>query len=174
MQFSKFESSLYLELAKIMESESPLKAFEYETGIRAGYFLVGSDDDPINFVFSFPLENDDCYFTLTDGEASEVTKEMASIQEFNETDAHLCDGHTVPTKNRYFNNAGWVSHLITIPAIAYDDLPNTTFIADRKIRLHLVIPLSESEYNVKLKDGYDNLLDYFEENQRDIVGFNYA
>ena len=75
MQFSKFESSLYLEIAKIMESESPLKATEYEGGIRAGYFVLGSDDDPINLVFSFPLENDDCYFTLTDGEVSEVTKE---------------------------------------------------------------------------------------------------
>lgn len=174
MQFSKFESSLYLEIAKVMESESPLKASEYETGIRAGYFVVGSDDDPISLVFSFPLENDDCYFTLTDGAASEVAKEIASIQEFNETNAHLCDGHTVPTKNRYFNDAGWVSHLITIPAIAYDDLPNTINIGGRKIRLHLVIPLSESEYNVKLKNGYDDLLDYFEENQRDIVGFNYA
>jgi hypothetical protein len=174
MQFSKFESSLYLEIAKIMESESPLKAYEYEAGIRAGYFVVGTDDDPINLVFSFPLENDDCYFTLTDGEASEVAKEIASIQEFNETNAHLCDGHTVPTKNRYFNGAGWISHLITIPAIADDDLPNTMNIGGRTIRLHLVIPLSETEYNVKLKNGYDELLDHFEENQRDIVGFNYS
>lgn len=174
MLFSKFENSLYFQLAKIMESESSLKASEYETGIRAGYFVVGSDDDPINLVFSFPLNNDDCYFTFTDGDTSEITKEIASIQEFNETNAHLCDGHTVPTKIWYFNDSGWVSHLITIPAIAYEDLPNTLEIDGRTIRLHLVVPLSESEYNVKLKNGYDELLDYFEENQRDIVDFNYA
>jgi Suppressor of fused protein (SUFU) len=174
MQFSKFESSLYFKLAKIMESESTLKTSEYETGIRAGYFVVGSDDDPINFVFSFPLRNDDCYFTLTDGDASEVSKEIASIQEYNENNAHLCDGHTVPTKNSYFNNAGWISHLITISAIAYDDLPNTMNIDGKTIRLHLVIPLSEVEYDVKLNNGYDELLDFFEKNERDIVGFNCA
>ena len=174
MQFSKFESSLYFQLAKIMGSECSLRASEYETGIRAGYFVVGSDDDPINLVFSFPLKNDDCYFTFTDGDVSEITKEIASIQEFNETKAHLCDGHTVPTKNKYFNDSGWVSHLITIPAIAYEYLPNTLEIDGRTIRLHLVIPLSANEYNVKLKNGYDELLDYFEENQRDIVCFNYA
>ncbi|MCL1112642.1 suppressor of fused domain protein [Shewanella basaltis] len=172
MKFSKFESSLYLYLSEALGSEKPLQAFEIPNGYRAGYFQVGEDKDPINLIFSFPLESDDCYLTFSDGDAKKISLELASVQSYNEQTAHLCSMHTVKTQNSYFNDHNWIALLITIPAMALDDLPSIETVGNRELRFHLVVPLNETHYGIKLENGYDALLDYFENTNRDIVAFD--
>lgn len=172
MQFSKFESGLYLCIANAMESEADLRGHEYSDGYRSGHILVGDDSDPIYVVFSFPRESDDCYLMITDGDPECLAKEVAALQEFNEKDAHLCKGHTVPTKNNYLNSVGWSSYLITTPHFSYEDFPLTKNIDGRNIRFHLALPLTDSEREIKINDGLDSLIDYFENCNRDTITFS--
>jgi hypothetical protein len=171
MEFSEFESTLYVTLADLLTSEGLLQAYEYEGGFRAGHFQIG-DEDPIEMVFSFPKELDDCYFSFTDGDPKAISKQLSSLQRYNEEEAHLCDGHTIPTEDNYMNSVGWVAYLVTAPIIAHENIPTSKEILDRDVRFHLVIPLNQEEYDRKLASGYDALLDLLDENQRDIVAFN--
>lgn len=172
MKFSKFDSSLYIYLAKLLGTEATLKAFEIENQYRAGYFEVGDEDDPINLVFSFPKESNDCYLMFTDGDPKKISLELASIQTYNENTAHLCYMHTVKTDSAYFKENGWKAFLITTPAMALDEIPNFTSIDNKDISFRLLVLLDENQYRLKLECGYDALLDYFEETGKDIVAFS--
>ena len=171
MNFSKFETKMYLFLAESMGSEETLAAYEFEGGVRAGYFQVGDERDPINLVFSFPKNARDCYLMATDGDPYELCKEMSALQEYNESTAHLCNTHTVKTESQYMERAGWVAYLITTPAVLTSDLPNSADIAGEKVRFHLAIPLCKEEYEIKLANDNDALMEYFENTRRDIVAF---
>ena len=158
-------------LAESLGSESELKAYEYKNNIRAGHFRVGDDEDFIQLVFSFPKDKSDCYLIFTDGDPKELCKEMASLHEYNNETAHLCDGHTVPTSSKYIKSGDWVSYLITVTSIAHKNLPMSEYIFERNIRFHLAVPLNKEEYDIKLEQGYDALLDSLDEKGRDIVDF---
>lgn len=173
MIFSKFESKLFVVLAESLGCDSDLQAYEYKKGIKAGYMQIGNGEDSIQLVFSFPKEKSDCYLTFTDGDPKELCKEMASLQEYNDETAHLCDGHTVPTSSKYMKSGGWVSYLITVTPIAHKALPMFVDIFGRNIRFHLAVPLNKEEYEIKLERGYDALLDFLDEKGRDIVDFNW-
>lgn len=172
MQFSKFESGLYLCISDAMGSEANLSGHEYSDGFRSGHILVGDDSDPIQVVFSFPRESDDCYLMITDGDAECLAKEMAALQEYNEREAHLCKGHTVPTENSYLNDVGWNSFLITTPRFSYSDFPLSQEIDGREVRFHLALPLTQDERSIKVKDGLDALIDEFERINRDTITFD--
>ncbi|MDP5142194.1 suppressor of fused domain protein [Rheinheimera baltica] len=172
MQFSKFESALYICISNVMESEAGLSGHEYSDGYRSGHLQVGDDSDPIQVVFSFPRESDDCYLMITDGDPEKLAKEMAALQEYNENEAHLCKGHTVPTDSAYLNDAGWNSYLITTPRFSYADFPLNHEIDGREIRFHLALPLTNMEREIKMKDGLETLLDQFERINRDTITFN--
>jgi hypothetical protein len=79
--------------------------------------------------------------------------------------------HSVKTGNSYFTDNGWVAFLVTIPAMALDELADNAIVDERNIRFHLLVPLNEKQYSVKLNNGYDALLEYFEEVGKDIVEF---
>ena len=172
MEFSKFESGLYVHIANTMSSEANLNGHEYDDGFRSGNLLVGDDSDPIQIVFSFPRESDDCYLMITDGDPEELAKEMAALQEYNEKVAHLCKDHTVPTENQYLNNAGWNSYLITTPHFSYEDFPLTHEIDGREVRFHLALPITQREREIKMNNGLDSLIDDFEAQNRDTITFN--
>ena len=172
MRFSEFESGLYLFISNVMGSESNLNGHEYSDGFRSGHILVGDDSDPIHVVFSFPRESDDCYLMITDGDPHRLAKEMAALQEYNERKAHLCKGHTVPTENKYLNDAGWASYLITTPRFSYADFPLSKEIDGREVRFHLALPLTPEERSIKMKDGLNCLVDEFERVNRDTITFN--
>ncbi len=171
MNFSKFETQIYLFLAESMGSEETLSAYEFEGGFRAGYFQVGDERDPIDLVFSFPKNGRDCYLMATDGDPYELCKEMSALQEYNESTAHLCSTHTVKTNSQYMDRAGWVAYLITTPAVLTSDLPNSADITGEIVRFHLAIPLCKEEYEIKLANDNDTLMEYFEKTRRDIVAF---
>ncbi|WP_016957741.1 hypothetical protein [Catenovulum agarivorans] len=80
--------------------------------------------------------------------------------------------HTVKTDSSYLNENGWVAFLITIPAMALDNLPTNAKICAQYIKFHLVVPLNEAAYSLKLSEGYDSLLDFFEQTGKGIVAFS--
>lgn len=172
MKFTKFESSLYLAIAEVFDSDSNLHGHEYSDGYRSGNVLIGHEPDPIHVIFSFPNNSDDCYIMISDGDPDQLAKEVAALQEYNDTVAHLCKNHTVPTESEYLNNSGWFSYLITTPKITYSDFPNSLQINGREIRFHLALPLTEVERDIKINNGIEALLDKFEDSNRDTISFN--
>ena len=172
MEFSKFESGLYLCIANIFGVDANMNGYEYSDGFRSGHVLLGDDSDPVQVVFSFPRESNDCYLMITDGDPKQLAREMAALQEYNENEAHLCKGHTVPTKNSYLNDAGWNSYLITTPRFSYADFPLSNDIDGREIRFHLALPLTHREKELKMREGLECLIDQFERINRDTITFN--
>ena len=172
MIFTQFESILYLNIAEALGTDADLNGHEYSEGFRSGYVLLGDKSVPITVVFSFPKESDDCYLMITDGDPNILAKEMAALQDYNENEAHLSNGHTVPTENSYLNDAGWYSYLITSPRYSYADFPLTHKIEGREIRFHLALPLTVREKDLKMEKGLESLIGEFEKNSRDTITFN--
>ncbi|NVJ51545.1 MAG: suppressor of fused domain protein [Gammaproteobacteria bacterium] len=172
MKFSKFETGLYLYIANTFGTDANLQSHEYSDGYRSGNVLIGDKSDPIQVIFSFPQKSDDCYLMITDGDPEELAKEVAALQEYNENNTHLCKDHTVPTENRYLNNAGWYSYLITSPRISYSDFSPLHKIGDREIRFHLALPLTQQEREIKMNNGINSLIEQFAAKNRDTISFN--
>ena len=172
MQFSKFESALYLVIAEAMGTKSPMKGYEFLDGFRSGHVLVGDESDPIYAIFSFPNKSDDCYIMISDGDPEELAKEMSALQNYNEITAHLCKNHTVPTESKYLNEAGWQAYLVTSPKITFGDFPANHIVDNREIRFHLALPISDKERMLKMESGIESLFDFFSGNQRDTITFH--
>ncbi|NVJ62440.1 MAG: suppressor of fused domain protein [Gammaproteobacteria bacterium] len=172
MELSKFENSLVVFFFGVMKADGKVNYFEFEDGIRAGYISVGSDEDPIFLVFSFPKHSEESYLMLSDGNPKELVRQMAALQEYNENEAHLCNGHTIPTDNEYLNNVGWYSYLITNPRFSYKDLPLVQEIDGRKVRFHLALPITKEERDLKIKNGLEALIDEFGNKNRDTITFD--
>lgn len=173
MEFESLESSLYVKLAEAMGSEGTLHGFEYPGSYRAGYFLIDDEDDPIYLVFTFPRKLDDCYLTFTDGSPEQVVSEIAALQQYNEEISPLSIGLTAPVLSDYMNSAGWVAFLITHTQFAFERLPNNLTLLDRNLSLHLALPLNESEYDTKTREGYEGVLGLLVKERRDLAAYDW-
>lgn len=171
MKFNKLEIGIYLLITDVFNTKENLKGHEYDDEFRAFHVLVGDETDPINIVFSSPKNSNDCYVMITDGDPEKLAREVAALQEYNENNAHLCNGHTVPTDNPYLNKVGWSSYLITTPKITYAKFPSIHKIESREIRFHLALPITSNERAHKIEHGLEKLFDNFENSNRDTITY---
>ena len=154
-----------------MKTESDLEWFEFPDGYKAGSIFIGDEADPIYINYSFPNKLNDCYLCISDGSHKDLASQMASLQQYNENEAHLCHNHTVPTDDKYLNENGWYSYLITTPQISYSKFPENTEIQGRNIVFRLALPLSKNEKSIKIDQGINALMDYFQKIERDTISF---
>ena len=171
MELNQFENALVVFMFEVMKVNGSVEYYEYEGGYKAATLLVGDEKDPLHLIFSFPNESDDCYLMLSDGNPRELAKLMASLQEYNEGEAHLCTGHTVPSESKYMEESGWAAFLLSSPQITYSSFPELNIFSGRKIMFHMAIPITEEERELKISSGLDALIDEFEEKERDVVTF---
>jgi len=171
MGFSDFEKTLSGFFYKSLPIKGNISFNEYEDGYRAGIGMIGDGTDPIQVVFSIPKCSDDLYLIISDGDPEELSKEVSSLQSYNENTSHLCVEHTVPTQNKYVKESGWCAYLISRPEVTYKGFPDTKDISGRNIRFHLVMPIAEGDRKLKIEKGIDQLMEKYGDEGRELFTF---
>jgi hypothetical protein len=175
MEFNIFERAVAGFFYDTLPIKGDLSFREYNLSgeglYKAGFGMLGDDNDPIQVVFSIPKDSDDLYFIISDGNPDELAGEIASLQKYNEKIAHLCMNHTVPTECDYVKGSGWFGYLISSPKVTWNEFPMTSKLLDRNIRFRLVMPISESDRIIKTESGVDALMDKYDEQKRELFTF---
>jgi hypothetical protein len=171
----KFRAGIYVHLFDKLRvnGKLTLKHFEYESGKKyhTAYGMITEPSDPIYLIVATPNVSDDVYVMMTDGDPSKLSGELAGIQQYNEEREHICLDHTVPTENQYLVSNGWSSFLTLVPETAHDSLPSAKEVRGRSLKFRLVVPITESERELKIKNGITSLLDHFDKTERDTISF---
>ena len=156
-----------------VKGDLQLNHVEFDSGSKyhTAYGEIGSPEDPISIIFSMPNDSDDVYMMVSDGDPSKLYAQLASIQQYNEEEAHICIDHTVPTNNEYIRNAGWAAFVMLYPSTTFEDFKYTNIILDRKLRFCQVVPITEEERQFKMSKGIEALLNKFTEENRDVITF---
>jgi hypothetical protein len=157
-----------------VKGDLQLNYVEYDNGSKfhTAYGEIGTPEDSISIIFSMPNESDDVYMMVSDGDPSKLYGQLASIQQYNEEEAHVCIDHTVPTDNEYLRSVGWAAFVMLYPSTTFDDFEYTNVILDRKLRFCQVVPITEEERQLKMSNGIDALLSKFTDENRDVITFD--
>ncbi|HKK06669.1 MAG TPA: hypothetical protein VKA50_12565 [Gammaproteobacteria bacterium] len=149
------------------------KEYSFTSDSRDIYAAALSNiGDDLNLCVSLPRNSSRAFLCISDADDSELGKVVASLQRYHETKSPIGLGDTVPlTTNEYVINHNWYAALI----LSVDTLVDGFDISFKQDcpdwDVLLVCFITNSEYTKKIKYGLNALLDVFEKNERDLVGF---
>lgn len=175
MEFSNVEQALANFFYDVVSIKGDVSFREYElagSGVfRAGFGLVGDENNLIQVVFSIPQDSNDVYFIISDGDPDELAAEMAALQKHHEKVAQLDFDQALATTCNYVKDSGWFGYLISSPLVTWQDFPLSEKIDDRDMKFHLAIPISNEDNDIKMSRGVDALMDKYEAQERVLFSF---
>ena len=133
-------------------------------------YIESQDDEEVSVVLNKPTFSNKLFLTVTDGDPEKVARVMAHLEE---TDIKKCLHQSDIVRFDYsylkdFNKIGVLLLNINVSPV-FDDLESEMVLSDNKIHPLLVLFISQDEYEYKKQHGHDALMDYFAENDKDLV-----
>lgn len=134
---------------------------------------VGAEaQDRLNAVFSLPKESGHFFLTLSDGDASRLTRVMAHLDECD-AGGEIHQSHVVRFHHEYLDRHGYVGVYLCAPKVSplFRELDEPMRFDSNTAHPTLVIFITESEYEIWQQHGASGLMDHFDASDRDLVSF---
>lgn len=127
-------------------------------------------DALLHVVFSLASLSPHLFITVTDGEPEAVARVLADLEAYD-VPPRLAHGHTVPMESTYLAENGRVGVVLLRPVVsnALSHMPDELVAGEQRLHCLLVLFLSREEFDLKRREGLDELLGYFEDIGRDVT-----
>ena len=148
--------------------------FEYdnEQEYVAGFGCFEDPEDPVNVIFSIPINAYHIFFTITEGNAQRIAQDLSAIQQYCENVSEICVGHSVPTENKYLLENGYVGYVFISASQFHECLEKAVELNGKQYKGIGAIPVNTMELKIKRESGIEALFDYWNENGKDRLAFN--
>ena len=158
----------------IFNDDCNLYYFEKENGTKRHQAVSTLRDDVnLHVIFSIPTNTRYIYITVSDGDANLIRKLFATLEDIEGHEQIGIGCVQLFDDTRLIEND--VRGIILLPIITSDILnflPTQFEINEVNYNFILVVFLSTKEYQQWETKGYDALIDYFIENEKDLVAFD--
>jgi hypothetical protein len=131
------------------------------------------DDVNLHVIFSIPTNTHNIYITVSDGDANLIRQLFATLEDIEGHEQIGIGCVQLFDDTRLIEND--VRGIILLPIITsniLNFLPNQFEINGVNYNFILVVFLSTKEYQQWEIKGHDALIDYFIENEKDLIAFN--
>lgn len=167
------------EIALFFQSKlSLLKSIDYETvkvndenSYCVGNGVLDDPSDPVNLVFSIPLNHRHFFFTITEASSDVFKEELALLQHYSESASNLCVDHSIPSDSQVLNERGYAGYVLVNPDTFHKILNESIVIEDSSIKGIGVIPATQSELELKRVKGTNVLYEHWDSIGKDCVTF---
>ena len=171
-EFEKLHANILHVLMEnpLFEDNSHLLSFSENGEKLMCAYIRGEEDKSICAVFNLPTVTDKLFLTVSDGDPEKIARVMAHLEE---TDVTNCLHKTDICRFDYsylqdHNKIGVMLLSIKVSPV-FDDLKDEMVFSGKKIKPFLVVFISQEEYDYWKKFGLNALMDYFSENDKDLV-----
>lgn len=158
----------------ILNDDCNLYYFEREDGIKRYQAVSTLHDNPnVRVIFSIPNDMNNIYITVSDGDASLIRQLFATLEDIEGHEkfgigcVQLFDDICLIENN--------IKAVILLPVTTsniLNYLPHEFEVDKVNYNFNLVVFLSTNEYLEWKIKGHDALIDYFIENEKDLIAFN--
>jgi hypothetical protein len=145
---------------------------EFYAGVIPLHAAITADT---KLVFSLPTHSSDVFIALTESNFHETARYLANLEDYErEYERHLAPGDAIVIAQA--NVPGADEHyalylLQTASSLDLERVGNATILGDVTYRFFLTIVLSRYEYDFRVKNGNDALLDHFTESGKSLLMF---
>jgi hypothetical protein len=111
------------------------------------------------------------FVVAVEREFDRVAGVLANLEDYDAGVEPLASGHVVPLENQWANEKGMVGvQLLPIKVSnALRGFPEFVLVGERRFHALLVVLLNAREMEIRRQSGLGALLDFFEEENRDLV-----
>ena len=142
-----------------------------ENSYFVGSALFEDPEDPVNLVFSIPLNHRHFYFTISEAAPEVFKNELALVQHYSECVSNLCRNHSIPSDNKTLNEKGYAGYVLVSPATFHSALDESIIVGDTSVTGIGVVPATQSDLELKREKGTDALYESWDSKAKDCVTF---
>ncbi|TQV73891.1 hypothetical protein FLL45_13585 [Aliikangiella marina] len=154
-------NNVEFELIKVNEVNS------YFVGIA----LLDNPEDPVNLVFSTPINHQHFYFIISEASPEIFKSELALLQHYSECVSNLCKDHSIPSDSVHLNERGYAGYVLVSPATFHDRLDEVIIVDDTPIAGIGVGTATQFDLKLKREQGTDALYENWNTKGKDCLSF---
>jgi len=131
-------------------------------------------DNDLFVYFSIPQNTSNIFITISDGDSDLVQKIIGNVEQKDvKSPSYFTKKKVVRYESQELNRLG-VFGIVLLPLSVsgiLDNMQEAFSFDNKEYRFHLVSMLSKEEIELWEKDGFDNLMEFFDSTDKDLLGF---
>lgn len=136
----------------------------------AAYARIADGDGELYAVFNLPEKTGDVFLGLAYGNAPEVARVFANLEDFEATNRKRLEcGGFLSIGNPALSKVPGIAFLRTASADEFEKIPDCDTVQGQEIRFFLAVPLDVDELVHRQEHGHDALMEKFALESKDIV-----
>ena len=180
MRLPKQQAKVLVHMFERAHIAEPADTLDFRlAGEFDGIFFAGvADLDPIcgydaRLVFTLANYSDAIFMAVTRGNATEVARALANLEDFERLGEKLSAGEIVRIPDSSFESHDLDAAILLLPEVlaGFDEFSFLQTIDAKEFRFFLVLFLTKEELEFKTSHGHDALMERFGREDRDVIVF---